>query len=307
MVSLSQSTDFLNLMTYDMHGSWETRVDHHAPLYKRSFDTTNNYIDYVVNYYITKGYPASKLNLGIPLYGRSWKLSSSTTTPLAPASGPGAAGPFTAEAGYLGYNEICNSVKTSGWQVFQDSTGASGPYAVSPTAPRTWVGYDDPAMAAKKARYAISKGLGGAMVWDVSTDDFLNVCGAGANPVMSAIKTALGQSPSPATTTTSSATTAVPTTTKATTTTTKAPTTTTKSSGTCMFSTTRVRIIIIELFNVSVTCPSDGLFPDPANCSKYYNCGNGIAYSMSCPTGLLFNPAYLYCDWSYNVVCSTGK
>ena len=227
-MSLNQSTDFLNLMTYDMHGSWEAhQVDHHAPLYKRSFDTTN-YIDYVVDYYISKGYPASKLNLGIPLYGRSWTLSSTSTALLAPASGAGPVGPFTGEPGLLGYNEICSSVKTAGWQVFQDSTGANGPYAVSPTSPKTWVGYDDPAMASKKAGYVISKGLGGAMVWDISMDDFRNVCGAGANPVMSAIKTALG--PSSVTTTTRSITaTKALTTTKPSTTTTKIPTTTTQA------------------------------------------------------------------------------
>lgn len=230
LVSLAQSTDFINLMSYDMHGSWETQVNHHAPLYQRAYDTSTNNIDYVVNYYISKGYPASKIILGIPLYGRSWTLSSTTTTPLAPASGAGAQGTYTREAGLLAYYEICANVKSAGWQVFQDSTGAAGPYSVSPTSPKIWVGYDDAAMATKKAQYVLAKGLGGAMVWDVSMDDFRNTCGAGANPVMTAIKSTLsGSAPLPTTTLApiSTTTTTAPTTTTTATTTTKPP------SGTC--------------------------------------------------------------------------
>ena len=43
-----------------------------------------------------------------------------------------------------------------------------GPYAFSGD---QWVGYDDPDMAAKKTRYAVSRGLGGVMVWDVGSED----------------------------------------------------------------------------------------------------------------------------------------
>lgn len=31
--SLSRSLDFLSIMTYDYHGSWETKTGHVAPLY----------------------------------------------------------------------------------------------------------------------------------------------------------------------------------------------------------------------------------------------------------------------------------
>lgn len=30
---------------------------------------------------------------------------------------------------------------------------------------------------------------------------------------------------------------------------------------------------------------------DDEDCNKFYQCSNGIAYSMSCGTGLVFNPA----------------
>lgn len=190
---MNQNLDFINLMTYDFHGAgWEPNAaDHHSPLLKRSGETTNFNSDFAVTYWIGKGMPASKINMGIPLYGMSWKLTSNTITPPAPASGVGAAGPFTSTAGFLAYYEICSAVRSSGWQVVQDPTKAIGPYAVSPTSPKTWVGYDDPAMAIVKSKYILSKGLGGGMVWDISLDDFQNTCGAGANPVITAIYSTL--------------------------------------------------------------------------------------------------------------------
>ncbi|PSN38749.1 hypothetical protein C0J52_16956 [Blattella germanica] len=59
-------------------------------------------------------------------------------------------------------------------------------------------------------------------------------------------------------------------------------------------------------------CPSTDpmsytvMFPNPANCSLFYMCSNGVPYSMSCPAGLHFNPALNVCDWPYNVNCREG-
>ena len=191
-------------MTYDFHGpSWEPNAaDHHSPLHNRSGETTNFNSDFAAMYWINKGMPANKINLGIPLYGVSWKLTSNTIVPPSPAAGAGAAGPITSTPGFLAYYEICNAVRSSGWQVVQDPNKAIGPYAVSPTSPKTWVGYDDPAMAIVKSNYIKSKGLGGGMVWDISLDDFRNTCGAGANPVMTAIYNTLTNGTSPITSTT---------------------------------------------------------------------------------------------------------
>lgn len=182
-------------MTYDMHGPWENKTDHHAPLYARQWDVdaTNN-IDSIIKYWKTKGLPSSKINMGIPLYGRTWTLNytyTSDPTLPAPGLGPGAAGPFSQQQGYLGYNEICKNIKENRWVVEDDPEYRIGPYAHSPNVPMTWVGYDDAAMASVKSRYAMDRNLGGVMVWDLSTDDFRNVCGDGANPVMTEISRTL--------------------------------------------------------------------------------------------------------------------
>ncbi|XP_032799136.2 chitotriosidase-1-like [Daphnia magna] len=186
--ALETTADFINLMTYDMHGSWEPDVaDHHAPLRKRSFETIDYNVESSVHHWITNGLSASKINLGMPLYGRSWKLASAVTTPPAPAVGVGAPGPFTKEEGYVSYFEICQAVQNEGWQVVQDPDQFIGPYALSPTDVVNWIGYDDITMLTTKSNYVLSKGLGGAMVWEISLDDYRGACGAGMNPLLTAI------------------------------------------------------------------------------------------------------------------------
>ncbi|KAI9552834.1 hypothetical protein GHT06_020716 [Daphnia sinensis] len=240
---MSQNLNFINLMSYDFHGSsWEPTVaDHHSPLRKRSTETTNLNADYAVTTWISKGMPAAKINMGMPLYGMSWQLSSTTITPPAPASGAGAASPYTGTPGFMAYYEICSAVRSNGWQVVQDPTQAIGPYAVSPTSPKTWVGYDDPAMAIVKSKYILSKGLGGGMVWDISMDDFQNTCLGGVNPIMTAISNTLNASLTISTTpATLSTTKPVATTTKPAATTTKPISTTKPTSTTKLISTTKL-------------------------------------------------------------------
>ena len=62
------------------------------------------------------GASKEKLILGIPTYGRSFTLSTSTKTPPnAYFSGAGNAGPILNQAGFLGYQEICLYLKNDGW------------------------------------------------------------------------------------------------------------------------------------------------------------------------------------------------
>lgn len=60
----------------------------------------------------------------------------------------------------------------------------AGPYL---TKGNQWVGYDDVQSVVEKAQYARSKGLGGVMVWDVTTDDFKNLGGEGKSTLVTAM------------------------------------------------------------------------------------------------------------------------
>lgn len=69
--------------------------------------------EYSVNQWLGGGVPASKLIVGIPLYGRTYILADPEDHGLgAPINGSGTAGPHTKEPGFLSYYEVFQSVST---------------------------------------------------------------------------------------------------------------------------------------------------------------------------------------------------
>ncbi|KAK7835803.1 class v chitinase [Quercus suber] len=64
--------DWVNVMCYDYHGSWDTSATGaHAAL----FDPNTNLSSiYGLKSWIRAGVPGNKLVMGLPLYGKSWKL-----------------------------------------------------------------------------------------------------------------------------------------------------------------------------------------------------------------------------------------
>ena len=127
--------------------------------------------------------------MGIPTYGRAYKLSSTDLTePGSPADGPAEPGKATKEKGYLAYYEICDKIKTEGWTVEKPDPEAVGPYAHRGD---EWVGYDDEEAAAKKGQYVRDQELGGIMFWSIDNDDFRGSCTGRKYPLIEAAKAAL--------------------------------------------------------------------------------------------------------------------
>jgi len=88
---LSKAFDFINVMTYDMHGEWENYVDHHAPFKARPFDvgnTLNLHCDGALSLWINQGADPKKIIFGIPFYSKSFTLANpNDNQPRAPSSG----------------------------------------------------------------------------------------------------------------------------------------------------------------------------------------------------------------------------
>ena len=132
VAKISKYLDFINVMTYDLHGSWDKAADHHAPLNKRDHDDWDPLTtDSGISYWHKKGAPLRKLLLGTPFYGRSFTLTGGSTRPGASSSGEGGTpGKYTEEAGFLSYFEICLLKKEGGWTDATDSDGNPYMYKV---------------------------------------------------------------------------------------------------------------------------------------------------------------------------------
>jgi chitinase len=151
--ALGKYLDMINVMTYDLHGCWENVTGGNAPLCAGSADKTDYQrrlnVDFAIKYWIQKGAPKEKLNLGIGTYGRSFTLQNANNNGIgAPAKGAGKPGPYTKEGGYLGYNEICEA-RTAGQLQQQWNAEQKTAYAFKGD---QWVGYDNIAAVQIKVR-----------------------------------------------------------------------------------------------------------------------------------------------------------
>lgn len=117
--------------------------------------------------------------MGLPFYGRTFvtKLDGNFGDE---STDIGFQGDFTRENGFMGYNEVCLllSNQTSGWQKGWNSemSQATARRKVEGTDETRVVVFDSSRSIANKIKFAMSRNLGGAMIWSVDTDDFHGDC-----------------------------------------------------------------------------------------------------------------------------------
>ncbi|HET9958813.1 MAG TPA: glycoside hydrolase family 18 protein [Polyangiaceae bacterium] len=173
--------DWINLMSYDMHGAWDATgpTNFHAPLLLSNKDPARESglsADAAIQRYLDGGVPASKLTLGLPFYGRGWTGVAAANNGLyQSASGPA---PGTYEAGIEDYRVLAARAKPG----FRDS--AAGAYWTF-DGNEFW-SFDDPENIRSKTEYARSKGLGGVMAWSLDGDtadgQLMRAIAAGLSP-----------------------------------------------------------------------------------------------------------------------------
>ncbi|HAT30521.1 MAG TPA: chitinase [Janthinobacterium sp.] len=165
----SQYLDWINVMTYDFHGAWETTTSFNANLYADPADISTGVVreyvgDKAIQYLIAAGVPRAKLMFGIPFYGRGW-----TGVAAGPSgnglyqSGSGGA-PGTYETGIEDYKILVSKAGTRYYHPVTKQlflfTGAGG----------QWWSYDDPTVIGTKVQYIKDQGLRGAFSWELDGD-----------------------------------------------------------------------------------------------------------------------------------------
>lgn len=207
--ALINNVDYVNLHAYDFQTPVRNPevADFPAPIYELNERNPEHNINYQVQYWLNNHAPASKINVGIPTYGRVWKMTKDSgltgLPPVAEADNVGPAGIQTQTAGFYSWPEVCAKLPN---QANQHLKGADGPlrkvgdptkrfgsYAYRSADDKgengLWVGYEDPDTAAIKAAYVKGKGLGGVALVDLSFDDFRGGCtGNEKYPILRAIK-----------------------------------------------------------------------------------------------------------------------
>lgn len=161
----AQYLDYINVMTYDFHGTWEPRTNHHSALFDSPRDPSTGDVrlynsNDAVEEFLAKGVPAAKLNLGIGYYGRGWTNVPNVNNGLYQS---GSAAPGTYEAG----NEDWRVLKDRPGTVYTDADArATWKYDGN-----TFWSFDTPANITEKMGYVKAQGLGGAFFWEFSGDD----------------------------------------------------------------------------------------------------------------------------------------
>ncbi|OMP84901.1 Chitinase 1 [Diplodia seriata] len=149
--------DWVGLMCYDFAGGWTPRSGHHARLYAaaRPHDaygarSVAGAVEYVVG---TRGVPAGKVVVGVPVYGRAFLG----------VDGPGERFEGVGGAdGCVDYRELPGKLKKikedlGVWGAACLRTGEGGR--------REWVSFDCPRTVGEKARFVRERGLGGLFYW----------------------------------------------------------------------------------------------------------------------------------------------
>ncbi|XP_054162596.1 chitinase-3-like protein 1 [Oppia nitens] len=269
---VSELLDFINLMTYDFNGGWESKTSHNAPLYhweNPANDKEKQFtVSYGVDHWLKLGVDPKKLIMGLPLYGRGFTLANPLENGFkAPATGKGCKeGPYTRQTGILGYMEICDNFKTQPWNKLRDDIYQKVPYAVYGD---QWIGYDDQQSLREKVAFLKNRGLGGACVWSIDMDDFSGSCGEGKFPLLTEINKALKGSVGPGPGPNPEPTSATP------------PPNPPPTSD--------------------FQCTQVGTFPDPKDPTIFHRCidqGNGQFQHIQtqCPSETIYDPALQVCD-----------
>ena len=155
--------DYLFLMAYDYAGSWGDVTAHQANLFPSTSNpaSTPFSTSAAIDIYLGAGVPASKIVMGMPLYGRAF----GTTAGLGKSfqgTGPSGEGKGSWEQGVWDYKAL---PRENEQEEYDEESGASWCWGREGV-----VSYDTVRAGKRKADWVKEKGLGGVGWWESSGD-----------------------------------------------------------------------------------------------------------------------------------------
>ena len=157
---LSEITDFMNLMTYDMSGSFTT-TGHQTSIYASEI-TDQVGADFHVRNFDKHGYPMSKIVFGCAFYGRG-----GNKVVAMDQNETGICSRIYGEQGlYFDYHEIIELLKDPEYKEYYDEKAVAA-YAYNGD---TFITYDTPQTIKLKMQYVTENNLAGIMYWEHQTD-----------------------------------------------------------------------------------------------------------------------------------------
>ncbi|GLB10067.1 hypothetical protein AtubIFM57258_006006 [Aspergillus tubingensis] len=167
IVNLEPHVDFLNVMSYDIHGTWDSTNKQLGPY---AFAHTNlTEINSALELLWRNNINPERINLGLGFYGRSFTMKDpGCKNPGCEFSGGARAGECTGTPGVLATYEVNKIIQKGGTDVTLDKDAA---VTIVTWDKDQWVSIDNQETLRIKMDYANKRCLGGTMVWAIDLDD----------------------------------------------------------------------------------------------------------------------------------------
>jgi chitinase len=163
---MAEHLDWFNVMTYDYHGSWDTRANHHTALYPSPGDPGSNRlnVDWTIQRYLERGVPADKIVLGSALFSQAWAgVEDKNNGLFQQATGPARGSSYRAL-----YQRVRESPRV--FRVYWDTKAKVAWVFATDASGGTFYTYDNRYSMREKVRYVKDKNLAGIMFWELSGD-----------------------------------------------------------------------------------------------------------------------------------------
>ncbi|WP_314576141.1 glycosyl hydrolase family 18 protein [Enterococcus gilvus] len=157
----AQYLDSINVMTYDLRGSWTHITGHHTNLYPYPNSNDLLSVEQAVDQLLIHHIPSKKIIVGSAAYSRDWYHIKNTNSASAVGEYAGSNGTHTTS-----YDDLVLLLKKNPNNYHWDQN-AQAPYYFDG---KIFMSFEDKKSIEHKAKFIREKQLGGIMLWELSLD-----------------------------------------------------------------------------------------------------------------------------------------